>query len=664
MAINTINATIQMRKGLERDFDADQMTAGEWAVSTDAKYVRMCFAPGIVLRMATYEGFEADMEEVQAILKECQDIQVSVDAMAKAAQNSKTSAEASSKLSESWAKGSTGVRPGENTNNSKYFSDLAKALTDEAEKLLDQAQKVIVAATQGALIPGGTVTFENLPTNPATGYMYNISNDFTTDSRFEDGAGVFYRAGANVYWTAGGKWDVLIGTQVTGVKGAKESSYRVGNVNLTPANIGALDENSPVYSLQGGNRIPDNADLNDYKTPGNYYVNYTSSAGTIANLPPALKYTFILKVEATVGQPSTHYVRQILKFCNTNKVWVRYILGGSDWTAWEDIAENPIVSFTEPADVANILPNITLGSNLGRISKWFSVYQPVWGGSPKYSNKDLTSQGYYEIANCWYSGTLLLMLGNVYNANANDFEMTILISFKYIFENGAIVYYVDYKVLSLVGIPVSVIDKIKIVIEGGKYHFLVHYKLNATNKIYCKIFAVNSQATNVELVNFEPETSAIASISNPKIIDLKSDSDLKTQYIRLLTNGFKSFTIPANTSGLFIQDAIQNAAGTGYYVRIESSKLIANRPTVLANVSFRFATNNPDLEFALIIANAQSNTYRKKGFWNGSNYANDMSGCIRLEKDQSLGVAIVNKTSEAISANIDAELFVTFLVTS
>lgn len=70
MAINTINATIQMRKGLERDFDADQMTAGEWAVSTDTKYVRMCFAPGIVLRMATYEGFELDMEEIQEILKE------------------------------------------------------------------------------------------------------------------------------------------------------------------------------------------------------------------------------------------------------------------------------------------------------------------------------------------------------------------------------------------------------------------------------------------------------------------------------------------------------------------------------------------------------------------------------------------------------------------
>ena len=53
MAIQTINATIQMRRGMEEDFDPDQMAAGEWAVSTDSKKVWMCFRPGLVLRMAT-----------------------------------------------------------------------------------------------------------------------------------------------------------------------------------------------------------------------------------------------------------------------------------------------------------------------------------------------------------------------------------------------------------------------------------------------------------------------------------------------------------------------------------------------------------------------------------------------------------------------------------
>lgn len=69
---------IQMRQGNEVDFDAEKMLPGEWAVSTDAKIVRICFAPGIVARMATYEAFEADMVKIEAILKNVQDIQTAV----------------------------------------------------------------------------------------------------------------------------------------------------------------------------------------------------------------------------------------------------------------------------------------------------------------------------------------------------------------------------------------------------------------------------------------------------------------------------------------------------------------------------------------------------------------------------------------------------------
>ena len=144
----------------------------------------------------------------------------------------------SAELSESWAHGQTGTRADEDTNNSEYFAGLAEILVTEGRKLLEQAQKIVAAATEGALIPGGTVTFDDLPGSPNVGYMYNVSNDFTTDSRFEEGAGVFYRAGANVYWTKDGKWDVMVGTQVTGVKGGAESTYHVGNVNITAANIG------------------------------------------------------------------------------------------------------------------------------------------------------------------------------------------------------------------------------------------------------------------------------------------------------------------------------------------------------------------------------------------------------------------------------------------
>ena len=69
---------IRMRRGNEADFDPSKMLPGEWAVSTDTKYVRMCFSPGIVLRMATYEAFESDMAEIRKILLECQSIQTAV----------------------------------------------------------------------------------------------------------------------------------------------------------------------------------------------------------------------------------------------------------------------------------------------------------------------------------------------------------------------------------------------------------------------------------------------------------------------------------------------------------------------------------------------------------------------------------------------------------
>lgn len=70
---------IQVRRGNEADFDANKMLPGEWAVSLDTKYVRMCFAPGIVLRMASYESFEADMELIQGILEECEEIQTAIE---------------------------------------------------------------------------------------------------------------------------------------------------------------------------------------------------------------------------------------------------------------------------------------------------------------------------------------------------------------------------------------------------------------------------------------------------------------------------------------------------------------------------------------------------------------------------------------------------------
>ena len=170
-------------------------------------------------------------------------------ASATAAAGSATSADTYAKKSQSYAVGGTGTRPGEDTDNAKKYYEQAKAISE---------------SFSGGLRPIGTVTFANLPAlaNAVEGDMYNVSDQFTTNENFKEGAGLTIPAGSNVYKTADAKWDVLAGSPVTGVKGNKETSYRKGNVNLTPENIGAVaksgDEMSGNLSFLNGNGIIQN----------------------------------------------------------------------------------------------------------------------------------------------------------------------------------------------------------------------------------------------------------------------------------------------------------------------------------------------------------------------------------------------------------------------
>ena len=119
----------------------------------------------------------------------------------------------------------------------------SNAATSEANaKKYYEQTKAISESFSGALRPMGTVAFANLPsvTSASAGDMYNISDEFVTTSDFVEGAGTTEPSGSNVYKTESGKWDVLAGSPVTGVKGANETNFRRGNVNITCENIGAL----------------------------------------------------------------------------------------------------------------------------------------------------------------------------------------------------------------------------------------------------------------------------------------------------------------------------------------------------------------------------------------------------------------------------------------
>lgn len=137
------------------------------------------------------------------------------------------SAEESATKAQSYAVGGTGSREGEDSDNAKYYFEQVKDVSE---------------AIKGGLQPRGTVAFADLPAlaDVSTGWMFNISDEFTTTDDFKEGAGNVIPAGANIYKTSDEKWDVLAGTPVTGIKGVNEDSFRRGNVELTAENVGAV----------------------------------------------------------------------------------------------------------------------------------------------------------------------------------------------------------------------------------------------------------------------------------------------------------------------------------------------------------------------------------------------------------------------------------------
>ena len=177
-------------------------------------------------------------------------------------ENKASISESNAKASENAAKASE-TSAGESANNAAASAAEAANRANEAGTSSSNAQyyyqqsKSISESFAGALRPMGTVTFASLPLleDAAGGDMYNLSDEFTTTAEFKEGSGNVIPAGANVYKTADGYWDVLAGNPVTGVKGDSESSYRRGNVTITKANIGlgnvpnvATNDQTPTFT--------------------------------------------------------------------------------------------------------------------------------------------------------------------------------------------------------------------------------------------------------------------------------------------------------------------------------------------------------------------------------------------------------------------------------
>lgn len=147
---------------------------------------------------------------------------------AQSAQAAQTSAEAAQVWEERAANFSENAENSMNTA-SEYVSeahnaaDAAYTAMQSAQSSATEAQgyadytKQLVDGLGGVYIPQGSLVFASLPAQPAAqyqGYVWNITDAFTTDSRFLEGAGESVPAGANVACVlvdGAYKYDVLSG---------------------------------------------------------------------------------------------------------------------------------------------------------------------------------------------------------------------------------------------------------------------------------------------------------------------------------------------------------------------------------------------------------------------------------------------------------------------
>lgn len=160
------------RLGEYKDFYPSKMRPAELAVvqsgdphAVNGRSVYMCFVAGVVKQLATYEDMEKQIADATVDIRDqyiaiFTEINEETEAFAVAASAASLEAKKSqllaadsateamdnallaidySKRSESFAHGNTGVRPGEDTDNSKYYSEQSQAGADRAAAEADRA---------------------------------------------------------------------------------------------------------------------------------------------------------------------------------------------------------------------------------------------------------------------------------------------------------------------------------------------------------------------------------------------------------------------------------------------------------------------------------------------------------------------------------------------
>lgn len=350
---------------------------------------------------ATSEAASASQSSSTAIDKATIATQKATEIIGKA-----ESAADSANKAQSYAVGGTGSREGEDSDNAKYYYQQAKDVSE---------------AIKGGLQPHGTVAFADLPAlaDVSTGWMFNISDEFTTTDDFKEGAGNVIPAGANIYKTSDEKWDVLAGTPVTGIKGVNEDSFRRGNVVLTAKDVGAVStggdtaENTTAFTAASARENLKSGE--SHATLFGKIVKWFSDLKEVA-------FTGKIPWSDVTGKPSTYAP-------SSHTHDERYYTESEVDSIYSGIMQNLIsgdenVTTKLSKNIAN--GDATLGNRITAVANALKGYLPLSGGTLT-GSLDIASGKY--IHGTHTNGTILDILGLNKNNNChvgNDTTPTFL----------------------------------------------------------------------------------------------------------------------------------------------------------------------------------------------------------------------------------------------
>lgn len=230
-----------------------------------------------------------------------------IEAMDSTAEESAEAAATSESNAEAWAVGERGGTPVDSAdetyhNNSKYYADQA---SDYADAALDAANRAI-AATGLEIDTVLDPTSVNPVRNMAIAEAINNLNDGKVDKAAGKQLSTEDYTTTEKNKLAGIASGAQVNT-ITGVKGDAESSYRTGDVNLTPANIGAV----PATRTVNGKALSSNISLNSTDIIDDSDVGGSTVKASLNALKGSLN-TLSQNAKYDITEPGTYNLSKVI----------------------------------------------------------------------------------------------------------------------------------------------------------------------------------------------------------------------------------------------------------------------------------------------------------------------------------------------------------------